>query len=174
VSNDVPALKPFGEGYRYHITGLFHDERGYPTARLDEIDPWLDRIFGKIERGTSDILMHEAEDDLRRAEVVVIAYGAAARSARRAVRLARNRGTKASLLVLQTIWPFPEELIESIGEKIHCIIVPEMNLGQVASEIERIVGRKKVARINRANGELVPPDEILDAIERRCAERGYR
>jgi 2-oxoglutarate ferredoxin oxidoreductase subunit alpha len=174
VSSDVPALKPFGEGYRYHITGLFHDERGYPTLRLDEIDPWLDRVFGKIERGTSDILMYETDTELRKAEIVVIAYGATARSARRAVKLARNRGTRASLLTLQTIWPFPEELIESIGDKIHCIVVPEMNLGQVALEVERVVGRKKVTRVNRANGELIPPDEIVDAIERRCAERGYR
>ncbi len=174
VSSDVPALQPFGEGYRYHITGLIHDERGYPTARLDEIDPWLERVFGKIERAGSDILLYETDDELDQAQVVVIAYGATARSAQRAVKLARKQGLRVSLLKLQTLWPFPEALVESIGEKIHCIVVPEMNLGQLALEIERIVGRKKVTRVNRANGEMVPPEEIAQAIERRCAERGYR
>ncbi len=167
VTNDVPALKPFGEGYRYHITGLIHDELGYPTQRLDEINPWLERIFGKIERGLHDILLYETDELVDRAEVLVIAYGASARSARQAVRTAQERGIRASLLKLHTLWPFPEALVERLTDKLHCVIVPEMNMGQLALEVERVAGRKKVTRINRANGELIPPDEILAAIENR-------
>lgn len=174
VSDDVPALKPFGEGYRYHITGLLHDELGYPTERLDEIDPWIDRVFGKIERGISDIVTYVTDPYLKRAEMVVIAYGATARSAQRAVKLARGRGIEVSLLQLQTLWPFPEDIVSAIAEKRHCIIVPEMNLGQLVLEVERVVGKNKVVRINRANGEMIPPEEILHTIERRGGERGYR
>jgi 2-oxoglutarate ferredoxin oxidoreductase subunit alpha len=172
--SDVPPLAPFGDGYRYHITGLFHDEHGYPTQRLDEIRPWQERVFGKIERGLSEIVDCETDEYLDQAEVVVLSYGAAARSAQRAVRLAHNRGIRVSLLKLRTLWPFPEELVERAGARIHCLIVPELNRGQLALEVERVVGRHKVVRINRADGTLIDPQEILEAIERRGEPRGYR
>jgi 2-oxoglutarate ferredoxin oxidoreductase subunit alpha len=171
---DVPPLVPFGEGYRYHITGLFHDEHGYPTQRLDEIQPWINRVFGKIERGLSEILDSEADPYLDQAEVVVIAYGAAARSAHRAVELARSRGVRASLLKLRTLWPFPEEMVEGATDRIHRVVVPEMNRGQLVLEIERVVGRRKVVRVNRADGQMIEPQAILEAIEGRDAEREYR
>jgi 2-oxoglutarate ferredoxin oxidoreductase subunit alpha len=171
---DVPPLAPFGGGYRYHITGLFHDEHGYPTERIDEIQPWIRRVFGKIERGLSDIIDCETDAYLAKAEVIVIAYGATTRSARRAVDLARARGSRISLLNLRTLWPFPEEQVERAAERLHCVVVPEMNLGQIALEVERVVGRRKVVRINRADGQMIDPDEILEAIERHGSDRGYR
>jgi 2-oxoglutarate/2-oxoacid ferredoxin oxidoreductase subunit alpha len=172
--HDVPPLAPFGDGYRYHITGLFHDELGYPTERLDEINPWLTRVFGKIERNLDDILDYEEDEHLHRAEVVVIAYGATVRSAQRAVALARQRGKRVSLLRLRTLWPFPEERIESAADRLHRVIVPEMNLGQLALEVERVVGKHKVVRVGRADGQMVDPQDILEAIERRRAGWGYR
>jgi 2-oxoglutarate ferredoxin oxidoreductase subunit alpha len=171
---DVPPLAPFGEGYRYHITGLFHDELGYPTQRLDEINPWLSRVFGKLERGLSEIVDYEEDEHLDRAEVIVIAYGATARSAQHAVKLARARGARVSLLRLRTLWPFPEERVETAAERLHRVIVPEMNRGQLTLEVERVVGKHKVVRVNRADGQMVAPDRILDAIERRSVGRGYR
>ena len=162
--SDVPPMISFGEGYRYHITGLFHDERGFPTQRLDEIDPWIARVFRKIERNLRDILIYETEW-VEDAEVVVIAYGATARSARHAVKQARQRGHRVGFLRLSTIWPFPERKVEEVAERIHSVIVPEMNLGQLALEVERVVGRRKVIRVCKANGEMVEPREILDAIE---------
>ncbi len=171
---DVPPLVPFGEGYRYHITGLFHDELGYPTQRLDEIDPWLSRVFGKIERGLSEIVDYEEDEHLDRAEVIVIAYGATARSAQRAVKMAREQGSRVSLLKLRTLWPFPEERVETAAERLHRVIVPEMNRGQLALEVERVVGKHKVVRVNRADGEMVTPDQILDAVEQPSVGRGYR
>jgi 2-oxoglutarate ferredoxin oxidoreductase subunit alpha len=172
--SDVPPLAPFGDGYRYHITGLFHDEHGYPTQRLDEIRPWMERFYGKIERGLSEIIDYETDGHLDEAEVVVISYGAAARSAQRAVRLAHDRGIRVSLLKLRTLWPFPEERVERAAERIHCLIVPELNRGQLALEVERVVGKHKVVRVNRADGTLIDPQEILEAIERRGTARGYR
>jgi len=162
--SDVPPLAPFGEGYRYHITGLLHDARGFPTSRLDEIQPWLDRIFRKIDGNVDEIAMWE-EDGIEDALVVVVAYGATARSARQALKVARARyGRKVGMLRLKTLWPFPEDVVERIGESAQRIVVAEMNLGQIALEVERIAGRKKVLRVGRADGQMVTPDQIVDAI----------
>jgi 2-oxoglutarate/2-oxoacid ferredoxin oxidoreductase subunit alpha len=164
--SDVPAMASFGNGYRYHITGLFHDEMGFPTQRLDEIDPWIERVHRKIERNLDDIILYE-EDGLEGARTVVVAYGATARSARHAVKMARHRRHKVGLVTLLTIWPFAEKVIERAAESAHHIVVPEMNLGQLALEVERVAGRRKVSRVNRANGEMVTPQMILDALEER-------
>jgi len=162
--SDVPPLAPFGEGYRYHITGLLHDIRGFPTERPDEIDPWVERIFRKINQHLDEICMWE-EDGLEDARSVIVAYGATARSAKQAIKVARARyGRKVGLLRLKTLWPFPEDAVEAATEQAGRVIVPEMNLGQMALEVERIVGRKKVVRIGRADGQVITPDQILDAI----------
>lgn len=161
---DVPPMVPFGEGYRYHITGLYHDERGYPTNRLDEIHPWLERIFRKIERSLSDILLYE-EDGVEDAETLVIAYGSTARSARHAVEMARRHGRKVGFLRLKTIWPFAEEVVEHAAARLHNVVVAEMNLGQLVLEVERVIGRHKVRRVLRGDGEIIRPTEILAAIE---------
>lgn len=161
---DVPYMANFGDGYRYHITGLFHDEKGYPTQRLDEIDPWIERVHRKIERNLDDILLVE-EDGTQDVNTIVLAYGASVRSARHAVKMARAQRAKIGLLALLTIWPFPEAIVERACEHARRVVVPEMNLGQLALEVERVVGRRKVVRVNRANGEMVTPAMILDAIE---------
>ncbi len=88
--------------------------------------------------------------------------------------MARTRGTRVSLLKLRTLWPFPEERVEAAAERLHRVIVPEMNRGQMALEVERVVGKHKVVRVNRADGQMIAPDQILDAIEQRSAGRGYR
>jgi 2-oxoglutarate ferredoxin oxidoreductase subunit alpha len=162
--SDVPPMANFGSGYRYHITGLFHDVKGYPTQRLDEIDPWIERVHRKIDCNVKDIVLLE-EEETSEANTIVLAYGASARSARHAVKLARQRRHKIGLLVLLTIWPFPEEEVARAAHGTRRVIVPEMNLGQLALEVERVVGRQKVRRVNRANGEMVTPQMILEAIE---------
>ena len=163
-SSDVPPLAPFGEGYRYHITGLLHDARGFPTSRLDEIQPWVDRVFRKVERSRNEICMWE-EDGVEDARVLVVTYGATARSAQRALKVARARyGRKVGLLTLKTLWPFPEEVVAREAEHAQRVIVAEMNLGQIALEVERIVGRNKVLRVGRADGQIVTPDQIVDAM----------
>lgn len=160
----VPVMAAFGHGYRYHISGLFHDQLGFPTQRLDEIDAWLERVNTKFEQNRADILMVE-EDYQPGSEVAILSYGCTARTARHAMRSARKKGQKVDLLTLLTIWPFPEEAVEALGERVERIIVPEMNLGQLAYEIERIVGRKKVRRVNLANGEMIPPQRIIEVLE---------
>jgi 2-oxoglutarate ferredoxin oxidoreductase subunit alpha len=164
--SDVPPMANFGSGYRYHITGLFHDPMGYPTQRLDEIGSWVDRVHRKIQRYVGDIILSE-EEGIRGASTVVVAYGATARSARHAVKLARQHRHKVGLVTLLTIWPFAEDLINRIAQTARRIIVPEMNLGQLALEVERVAGRQKVTRVCRADGEMISPQMILEAIEGR-------
>ena len=162
--SDVAPLAPFGEGYRYHITGLLHDARGFPTSRLDEIQPWIERVFRKVERSQDEICMWEA-DGVEDARVLVVAYGSTARSARQALKIARARyGRKVGLLTLKTLWPFPEEIVAQAAEHVQRVVVAEMNLGQIALEVERIVGRSKVLRVGRADGQIVTPDQIVDAM----------
>lgn len=162
--SDVPPLAPFGEGYRYHITGLFHDPRGFPTSRLDEIQPWIERLFRKVERSQDEICMWSA-DGVEDARVLVVAYGSTARSARQALKIARARyGRKVGLLTLKTLWPFPEQIVAQAAENVQRVVVAEMNLGQIALEVERVVGRSKVLRVGRADGQIVTPDQIVDAM----------
>ena len=161
---DVPPLVPFGQGYRYHITGLHHDERGYPTNRLDEVHPWLERVFRKIDNSLSDILIYET-DGVEDAETLVIAYGATARSAHHAVKRVRERGRRVGFLQLKTIWPFAEEVVEHVAARLHHVVVAELNRGQLALEVERVIGRHKVRRVTRSDGEMIKPAEIVLAIE---------
>jgi 2-oxoglutarate ferredoxin oxidoreductase subunit alpha len=161
---DVPPMASFGLGYRYHITGLFHDEVGFPTQRLDEIEPWLERVNNKFERHADDILLYR-KDYQPGARTAILSYGASARTARHAMKILRAKGEKISLFTALTIWPFPEAAVEELADSVDRIIVPEMNLGQLALEVERVVGRKKVVRVNRANGEMITPEMILNAVE---------
>jgi 2-oxoglutarate ferredoxin oxidoreductase subunit alpha len=160
---DVPPLASFGEGYRFHITGLHHDHHGFPTDRLDEVQAWVDRVFRKVDTNLDDIVLTQVEwtEDM---STLVIAYGATYRSARQAVKTAHERGEHIGLLKLKTIWPFAETEVESLAQRVDHVIVPELNLGQLALEVERVVGRHKVTRVNRIDGQLIEPDEIVAAI----------
>ncbi len=163
---DVPPLVPFGKGFRYHITGLFHDRAGFPTERQDEVEPWIRRVHAKIERNLGDILLYEL-DGVEEVRTLVVAYGSTARSARHAVAVARAHRHRVGFVCLQTIWPFPVDLLAGLAHGVRAVVVPEMNLGQVALEIERVVGRQKVRRVNRADGAMITPGQVLAAIEER-------
>ena len=161
----VPAMANFGEGYRYHVTGLTHDVRGFPTSRPDEIDPFIRRLFRKISQNYGDISMGESflTDD---AEITVIAYGCVARSARRAVIDAREKGVKAGLLKLTTLWPFMRDAVERVLQRSGVVIVPEMNMGQISREVKRVnKGLAKVFTINRVDGKIITPQDILARIK---------
>ncbi|MFH1250514.1 MAG: 2-oxoacid:acceptor oxidoreductase subunit alpha [bacterium] len=162
--SDIPAMANFGDGYRYHVTGLAHDETGFPTNNPEKIQVQLERLNRKIDRYRDDIVeieTHYTED----ADILVISFGSTARSARRAVINAREKGIKAGLLRLKTIWPFPDREIEEISAPVRKIIVAEMNLGQIAHEVEWATRRSKpVVRVNKINGEPITPNEIFNAI----------
>ncbi|SFN12384.1 2-oxoacid:acceptor oxidoreductase subunit alpha [Thermodesulforhabdus norvegica] len=160
----VPPMAPFGEGYRYHVTGLIHDIRGFPTERPDEIQQFLTRIHRKIYQNYFDIVMLK-EEFAEDAEILVVAYGSVARSARRAVRDARRRGIRVGLIQLVTLWPFPRQALEPYLMRVKAVLVPEMNFGQVSREIKRISqGMTRVEKLNRIDGDLITPQEILTRI----------
>ena len=165
TEDDVPPMANFGEGYRYHVTGLTHDPTGFPTSDAEEIDRVVRRLYGKIERYQGEIIRVK-EEYLEDAEILVFAYGSVARSAINAVREARARGIKVGLLRPLSLWPFPDQHISHLLDQLRAIIVPEMNLGQMIGEVKRVsCGRVKTVGVTRIDGELITPDEILTAIE---------
>ncbi len=159
---DVNPMAPFGEGYRYHVTGLMHDETGFPTANPEVISACLERIHRKIASKADEIIRWE-EFMLEDAEVAIFSFGATARSAKAAVRLARAEGIRAGLFRAITIWPFPERALSVLAQRVRHLLVAEMNLGQAVLEVERSVRRTsaEVSGVFKANGEAITPEEIL-------------
>ena len=165
AEGDVPPLISFGHGYRYHVTGLFHDKSGYPTSRPDEIDAWQERLFLKIDGNVEKIARIE-EEEMEDAEIVIVAYGSTARSARHAMMQARKSNKAVGLLRLVTLWPFHDAAIERIAGFAKRIVVPEMNRGQILREVERASrGKTVVVGVNRADSEMVTPAQIMAALE---------
>ncbi len=165
TSSGVPPMGIFGEGYRYHVTGLTHDIRGFPTLRQDEIEPFILRLFRKISSHFDDIQLvdlYQIED----AEIVIIAYGCTARAAHRAMVEARAQGQKVGLLKLITIWPFPRKFVEPLTYAGKILLVPEMNMGQISREVKRVnQGKTKVFTLNKIDGTIIKPQEILEKIQ---------
>jgi 2-oxoglutarate ferredoxin oxidoreductase subunit alpha len=165
---DADGIAPMancGDGYRIHVTGLTHDDRGYPAMNAEAQEHMVARLVGKIRNNREQIIRTEniLMDD---ACVVVVAYGISARSARHAVREARNIGIRAGLIKLETIWPFPEELIRSIATNVRALIMPEINGGQMVLELERCAaGACPVTLISHFGGAIINPGTILQAIK---------
>ena len=169
TEDDIPPMADFGEGYRYHVTGLTHDPTGFPTSDTEEIDKMVRRLYRKIER-YQDVIIRVEGEYLEDAEILVFAYGSVARSAVGAVKEARARGIKAGLLRPISLWPFPDKFISRLVDQLKAIIVAEMNLGQMIGEVRRVsCGRIKTLGVMRVDGELITPDEILAAIEREAS-----
>ncbi len=165
TDDHIPPMPDYGTGYRYHTTGLFHDKTGFPRGTAEDARDLMDRMTAKIEENKDDII--RIEEDLEGDEdVVVVAYGSTARTAISAVSSARQQGLKAGWVKLKTIWPFAEEYMRKLAEKVDHIIVPELNQGQLIGEVEKAAaGRAKISGINRYDGTLIPPEEVLDHIE---------
>lgn len=162
----VPPMANAGEGYRFHITGLTHDERGYPVMDAEAQERLIYRLVEKIRRNKDDIIQLE-EDGLEDAEVVVCSYGISARTALWPVELARREGIKVGTLRLITVWPFPEERIRQLAERVRAFVVPEINYGQIVLEVERCAaGQAEVILVRHAGGDIHDPEKVLEAIRR--------
>lgn len=161
----VPPMADFGSGIRYHVTGLAHDETGFPTNNPVEVNKLLHRLDRKISDHISDIVQVEAlmMDD---AEIGLIAYGSVSRSVRYAIRQAREAGIKVGMLRLQTIWPFATKQIVDYTSQVKRWLVVEMNFGQLAHEVEWAVsGKVPVFQYHRVDGEPINPLDILEKIK---------
>jgi 2-oxoglutarate ferredoxin oxidoreductase subunit alpha len=164
-SSMVPEMVHAGEGYRFHVTGLTHDERGYPNMTPPVQKRMVTRLVDKIRKNADKIVEYEAEG-LDGAEVVVVSYGITSRVAQRAIDEARARNLKVGKFRMITAWPFPEKQIRELAGKVKALVVPELNLGQMVLEVERCAaGQCKVVPVSHAGGSVHNPDEILRAIE---------
>ena len=160
----VPPMACAGEGYRFHVTGLTHDERGYPVINAEAQERLIRRLIEKIRKNKDDIIEVE-EDGLEDAEVVVCSYGIAARAALWPIELARREGIKVGYLRLITVWPFPEERIRELARRVKAFVVPEINYGQIALEVERCAaGQAEVILVPHAGGDIHDPERVLEAI----------
>ncbi len=160
----VPPMANAGDGYRFHVTGLTHDEKGYPVMTAAAQDKLVRRLIDKIEVNKADIIEIE-EDGTEDADVIVCSYGISARVSQYAVELARGEGIKVGMLRLITVWPFPEERIRQLARQTKTFIVPEINSGQIVLEVERCAGGKaETLLLPHLGGSAHRPETILEAI----------
>ena len=166
VTDDLVPPMPYpGDGYRTHTTGLTHSEDGFPTQDPETVHRVTERLFEKLDLHAELIEQYEITD-CEDADVVICAVGIAARAARRAQKLAREKGLKVGLFRPVTIWPFPEQALLKAAASAKTLIVPEMNRGQLILEVERLIkGNSDVQGLNRNDGEAIAPAEILKKIE---------
>jgi len=164
-SDLVPEMAHAGEGYRFHITGLTHDERGYPMMNVPAQDKLIRRLARKI-KGAEEQLTFTDEANLEDAEVVVVSYGITSRVAQKAIDEARARGKKVGRCRLIGVWPFPDKHLRAIAARgVKAFVVPEINLGQIAREVERATGKMAdTIPVTHAGGGVHDPELILDAI----------
>ena len=166
---DADGIAPMancGDGYRIHVTGLTHDEHGYPAMNAKAQEQMVTRLVDKI-RNNRDKIISTKNFYLDDAEVVVVSYGISARSSMKAVRDARKEGIKAGLIKLETIWPFPEELIRNIATQAKAMIMAEINGGQMVLEMERCAGGAcPVSLVGNYGGTILHPNLILGAISK--------
>lgn len=161
----VPPMTCAGDGYSVHVTGLTHDERGYPVTTAEAHEVLIQRLVDKIRKNVDSIIKYE-ETYMEDAEIVVVSYGCSAGPAMEAVESAREAGIKAGSLRLITLWPFCGKKIRELAPKIKAFIVPELNHGQIALQVERLsAGKTEVVLIGKMGGETIFPSDILSIIK---------
>ena len=161
----VPAMPPFGSGYRWHVTGLVHDETGFPKGTPAATVESTNRLHDKLYNNLDDIVEVEnfKMDD---AEYAVVAFGGAARAVYEAVNMARAEGIKVGLVRPITIWPFAEKQMKALASKVKHIMVHELNYGQYVEEVQRVVaGKVPVTSYGVYNNEPATPEELLAKIK---------
>ena len=162
--NGVAPMASAGEGYNIHVTGLTHDERGYPVMTVEAQKAMMAQLMGKIQRNLDDIIRTEAYR-LEDAEVVVVSYGVSARTSLAAVDEARDQGIKAGLLRLITVWPFPEAQIRELAKTVKGFITVEINLGQIHLEVERCAANKVPSfLVGHPGGTIITPESVVEAL----------
>jgi 2-oxoglutarate/2-oxoacid ferredoxin oxidoreductase subunit alpha len=162
----VPAMVKAGDGYHIHVTGLTHDERGYPAMTASAQDRKVRRLIEKI-RGNADQIIDYREQEVEGADVVVVTYGISSRTAIPAIEMARKDGLRVGHLRLVVVWPFPEARIRALARKVKSFVVPELNLGQMSLEVERCsAGAARVVQVGHAGGGVHDPHDIYLAIKK--------
>lgn len=165
----VPAMADFGSGYRWHVSGLVHDETGFPKGTGEATRTSQDRLRTKLEDNLDDIVQVE-NYRMEDAEFAVVAFGGAARTAYEAVDMARKEGLKVGFVRPITIWPFAEKQMQELAGKVKGILVHELNCGQYVLEVERAVaGKVPVSLYAKYDNESATPAELLAEIKQAMA-----
>ena len=161
--DEVPPMSPFGGPHLLRFTTSSHDQHGYLTKDPAALDRLNRHLAAKIHAHREEI--SQVQSDLQRgAETLIISYGISARSAQAAVRKARGKGKRVSLLTIYSLWPVPERSITAALEDVRQVLIPELNLGQYTREIERLAhSHQEVIGVHRVDGKLIPPQDILAA-----------
>jgi 2-oxoglutarate ferredoxin oxidoreductase subunit alpha len=169
----VSPMAIAGEGYRFHVTGLTHDELGYPAMNAESSDWNIKRLVNKIRAHRDEIIQLE-ERFMDDAEIVVVSYGISARTSQWPIEQARQEGIRVGYLRLITIWPFPQKRIFELAKRIRVFIVPEINAGQIRLEVERCAaGQAQVMGVHRLGGDILEPRQVLAAIHKAAARADF-
>jgi 2-oxoglutarate ferredoxin oxidoreductase subunit alpha len=163
--NGVAPMAAAGEGYHIHVTGLTHDQRGYPVMTVEAQEWMMNQLVGKI-RGHLDHIIRTEAYRLEDADIVIVSYGVSARTSLAAVDEARDQGIRAGLLRLITVWPFPEDQIRELAKRVKGFITVELNLGQIHLEVERCAaGRVPSFLVGHPGGTIIPPEKVIQALK---------
>jgi 2-oxoglutarate ferredoxin oxidoreductase subunit alpha len=163
--NGVAPMAIAGDGYNIHVTGLTHDEKGYPVMTVEAQNEMMAQLIGKVQKNLDDIIITEAYrlDD---AEIVIVSYGMSSRTSLAAVNEARELGIKAGLLRLITVWPFPEDQIRKLADRVKGFVTVEINLGQIHLEVERCAGGKvPTFLVGHSGGTIIPPEQVIETLK---------
>ena len=163
--NGVAPMAIAGDGYNIHVTGLTHDEKGYPVMTVEAQNEMMAQLIGKVQKNLDDIIITEAYrlDD---AEIVIVSYGMSSRTSLAAVNEARELGIKAGLLRLITVWPFPEDQIRKLAGRVKGFVTVEINLGQIHLEVERCAGGKvPTFLVGHSGGTIIPPEQVIETLK---------
>lgn len=166
----LSPLASFGEGYRFHVTGLTHDSHGFPTNKPSEAAEMMERLRKKISYNIRDLVQIESYE-MEDAKIAIFAAGITSRAAKAAISAARAEGIKVGLLRPLTIWPFPDDAVRKMLRNVDTVIVPELNQGQLIHEVQRLTKDKSdggLIPINKVSGELITPNDILNKIKEVC------
>ena len=163
--NGVAPMPAIGDGYNVHVTGLTHDERGYPVMTVEAQEEMMTRLKGKIRNNLDDIIQTE-EYRMEDADIVIVSYGISVRTGLTAVDEARRLGYKVGLFRLITVWPFPDQAIDAIAARVKGLITVEINLGQIHYEVERCAhGQAATYLVGDAGGKIIHPDKVVSLIQ---------
>lgn len=173
-SSLIPVLPDAGDGYKIHVTGLTHDERGYPVPDAETQEILITRLINKIRKNRDKIIDYKGYF-LNGAKIIIVTYGSSFRPALKAMRSLRDDGVKVGLLKLNTIWPFAEDLIRKLAKKVEAFVVPEVNFGQIALEVERCASGKAITKlISHAGGGIHTPQQIEKGVKEILPEIGSK
>lgn len=163
--DDIAPMLPVGEGYKFHITGLTHDHKGYPVINAETHEKNVRHLMDKVNKNAEDIIWLE-EEDVDGAEVVIMAYGISSRVVRPAIARARKEGIKVGLIKMVTVWPFPEKRVRKLASQVKSLIMVEMNYGQVYLDMQRCAAEKcRTYLLGHAGGTVHNPDDIYKTIK---------